>query len=168
MGTIRPPAWTGFHDSLMSSSLGPPLCQASRIYTKWLPVHTSFHVHVDLCSGPSSLSGFPVVDHMASGMDRLPCIPQWLCHQASHFLGPSLQPPIKPPAQTAFHVYVHPCSGPPAWSGFPVVHHMASGMDRLPRIFQCICYRATRSVGLPFNTQSGLRHSPASTVCKSL
>ena len=35
---------------------------------------------------------------------------------------------IRPPAENAFHVYVDPGRGPPAWSGFPVVYKMASRM----------------------------------------
>ena len=53
--------------------------QASR--SVGLPLHTikppakaGFQVHVDPCSGPPALSGFPVVDIWASGIGRLPCL----------------------------------------------------------------------------------------------
>ena len=47
---------------------------------------------------------------------------------------------------------VHPCSGPPALSGFPVVYNVASGVDRLPCMLQNIYHRASRFVGLPLHT----------------
>ena len=107
----------------VSPSPGLLLCQASHIYTRWLPDETGFHVHVVPCSGPPTLLGFPVAHHVASGMDRLSCISQYLRHRASRFLGLPLQPPITPPAQTGVHVYVDPCRAPPARSGFPVAPH---------------------------------------------
>ena len=60
---------------------------------------------------------------------------------------------MRPPAYTGFHICVDPCSGPPAVSGFPDDHNMASGIDRLPCILQCIYHRASRVVGLPLFTQ---------------
>ena len=42
---------------------------------------------------------------------------------------------------------------------------MASDMDRLPCILHCIPHRASRSVGLPLYTPSGLLHRPTS-ICE--
>ena len=44
-------------------------------------------------------------------------------------------------------------TGYPAWPGFPVEYKMASGMDLLPCILNCIYHTASRFLGLPFNIQ---------------
>ena len=64
-------------------------------------------------------------------------------------------------AKTGFHVS---CSfsitGPPAVSGFPYIHAMASSQNRLPCVRRSLQW-ASHVVGLPSCTPCGLRHPPA-------
>ena len=57
-------------------SPGLPLCRASLMHTIWPPAYTGLPVYVDPVVFLPASSGFPVVFHMASCMDRLPCILQ--------------------------------------------------------------------------------------------
>ena len=153
--------------------VGLPHCRASQLYTVWPLAWTGFHVSYSVfIIGPPALSGFPYTHNKTSCIHRFPCVCrslQWasrivglpsriqygLRHgPASMYLTvylssglplcrASLIHTIRHPAYTGFHVHVDPGSGPPALSGFPMVYKMASGMDRLACILQCIYHRAS-------------------------
>ena len=94
------------------------------------------------------MSGFPVVYHMASCLERFPYIFQSFQHRAFHFSGfPCTY--IKAPAWTDLHVYVHSCIERPAVLGFPVVYNMTSGLERFSCISSCIHHRAFLFSGFP-------------------
>ena len=67
------------------------------------PARTGFHAYLNPYRGPPAWTGLPVVYSMASGVDRLPYILEY--------------------------IYI---IGPPALSGFPYTYNKASGPDRLP------------------------------------
>ena len=117
-------------------STGVPLYRASRTYRQRPPAEAAFHAIVYPGRGHPTLSGFPVVYDVTSGLDRLPCI---LCCML--WLGLSVCGAFhihisRPPAETGKNVYVGLPGAPHAMPGFPFRSKVVSGLGRPP----CILY----------------------------